>query len=177
MNKIVEKIKDILYDSLDYVIMLSIVVIVVAIIGWRLDILFAKDVSETGGKKEVVVVGPEKEIHNEEEPFENEDENENSDENDESSNEETPNNTPNEEPDETSVDVPASKGEPIKITIPAGSLPGKIGSILADNGLIDSSKDFIAKAVELKLDTKLKSGNYSIPSGSSYEEILNILTK
>ena len=178
MNKIMEKIKDILYDSLDYVIMLAIVVIVVAIIGWRLDILFAKDVSETGGKNEVVVVGPEKEIHNEEEPVENEDEDENSEEeNDDSSNEETPNNTPKKEPDETTVEVPASNGEPIKITIPAGSLPGKIGSILADHGLIDSSKDFIAKAVELKLDTKLKSGNYSIPSGSSYEEILNILTK
>ncbi|WFA09397.1 hypothetical protein [Tissierella sp. Yu-01] len=170
MNKIMEKIKDILYDSLDYVIMLAIVVIVVAIIGWRLDILFAKDVSETGGKNEVVVVGPEKEIHNEEKPDEDE---EDDNEGKESPNEETPDETTVETP----IEQPVNNGEPIKITIPAGSLPGKIGSILADNGLIDSSKDFIAKAVELKLDTKLKSGNYSIPTGSSYEEILNILTK
>lgn len=169
MNKLIEKIKDILYDSLDYVIMIAIVVIVVAVIGWRLDILFAKDIDATSEKSEVIVVGPEKEdLHNDEEsPVNNEDENNNEDE--ELSDEGTP--------DETPVKQPTNNGEVLKVTIPAGSLPGKIGSILADNGLIDSSKDFIAKAVELKLDTKLKSGTFSIATGSSYDEILNILTK
>lgn len=174
MNKITEKIKDILYDSFDYVVMLAIVGIVVAIIGWRLDILFAKDVEEAGGKNEVVVIGPEKEIHNnEEEPIENEDENEDVDENVDENNNEDEVETPIGEP----VETPATSGEIKKVTIPAGSLPGKIGSILAENGLIENSKDFIAKAVELKLDTKLKSGTFSIPVGSSYEEILNIITK
>lgn len=169
MSKIVEKIKDILYDSFDYVVMLIIVVVVIGIIGWRLDILFAssKDIPTPPAAVVENVVEP--------------------DETDET-----------DEPDET-VDAPIElpvaevppvvedppvvetppvvKGEKIRINIPAGSLPGKIGTILADSGLIDSSRNFIAKAVELKLDTKLKSGDYSIPKGSTYEEILKILTK
>ena len=46
MNKITEKFKDILYDTFDYFVMIGIVLAVVAIIGWRLDVLFASDTKD-----------------------------------------------------------------------------------------------------------------------------------
>lgn len=172
MNKFIEKIKDIIYDSFDYVVMTVIVITVVAIIGWRLDVLFATDVDVTPGTP-IIVDNSSKEnpddVHNDDIVPENPGE---------APVDETPSTEVPEVP-VVPVDVPAPTptGEKIKIVIPAGSLPGKIGSLLADSGLIESSKDFISKAVELKLDTKLKSGTYSIPKGTSYEDILKILTK
>ena len=162
MNKAIEKIKDILYDSFDYVVILIIIIIVALIIGWRLDILFANNIENIPNESEVVVVGPEreKEIPNNDLPLEEEIE------------------PPTEEPPiENEIVKPIVTGENVNVVIPSGSLPGKIALILSENKLIDNSQDFVAKMVELKLDTKLKSGTYSIPMGSSYEEILNIITK
>lgn len=149
MNKYIEKIKDILYDSFEYVVIAGIVVIVALIIGWRLDILFANDIAEdVHNDSEIVVVGPKEAV-------------------------EEPNNKPLED-DTTDEEV---TGKNIDVVIPTGALPGEIAVLLKENGLVDDDKDFISKVVELNLDTKLKSGTYSIPEGSSYEEILNILTK
>ncbi len=175
MNKFLEKLKDILYDSLDYVIMIVIVAVVIGVIGWRLDVLFAKDAldvspgtvitdnSNNSLEKPDDII-PDQAPQENEEPVDNETLIE----------VETPVQEPQTPPTEP---VPAPSGEKINITIPSGSLPGKIASILAENGVIDSSKNFIAKAVELKLDTKLKSGTYSISKGSTYEDILAVLTK
>ena len=178
MDKILEKIKDIMYDSFDYIVMLGIVVVVVAIIGWRLDVLFTKQVDADVAKDPVVV-----------------DERPRQDENDNGKNGEEPTVNPTEKPTESPEETPEEptenpaeqptdpeppqnpSGEEVSIIIPAGSLPGKIGLILQENGLIDSSKSFIAKVVEMNMDTKLKSGTFKIAKGSSYEEILNILTK
>lgn len=176
MKKVFETIKDILYDSLDYVIMFAILIVVIAVIGWRLDVLFAKDAFDVPNSDEVIVDNsgrepkPDVDIHNptgeddpEEKPVDSEPEGE----------EIVTPAPPVVEPPKT----PTVEGKVVKVSIPAGSLPGKIASILESNQLISSSKDFIAKAVELKLDTKLKSGNFEIASGSSIEQILKVITK
>lgn len=157
MKKFYEVVKDILYDSIDYIIMIGIVGIVILIIGWRLDLLFAKDALDVSSHNIPIEENNDKDSNqnldndNEENPTDKND-------NDKNKSEET-------------------NDEIIKITIPSGSLPSKIGSILEDNGLVSSKADFVLKAQELKLDTKLKSGNYEIKSNSSIEEILTILTK
>ena len=181
MKSIIEKIQDILYDYFDYVVMFTIVVAVIAVIGWRLDVLFAKDASDIVPETQVVAEVPNTDETVEDIPSDDEQTPPDNEvakvPDDETPETETPTvETPIVTPPivNTPIETPA---EIIKISIPAGSLPGKIASILADNGLINSSKDFIAKAVELKLDTKLKSGNYSIVKGSSYEDILKVLTK
>lgn len=177
MKNIIEKIQDLLYDYFDYVVMLTIVIAVVAVIGWRLDVLFAKDASDIVPNKQIATEAPtdnpkEPLLEEEPTPVVNEITGEPNDEDPatESPVEEAPTEPV---PDEKGV----TTGEEVKVNIPAGSLPGKIASILADNGLINSSRDFIAKAVELNLDTKLKSGDFKIAKGSSYEDILRILTK
>ena len=189
MKKVFETIKDILYDSLDYVIMLAILIVVIGVIGWRLDVLFAKDAFDVPTSIDEVVVDnsgrepkAEVDIENptgEEEPVDPLPEVESPD---------TPLIPVVEPPVIVAPPVvappvvappvkPAVEGKMVKVSIPAGSLPGKIGSILESNQLINSSRDFIAKAVELKLDTKLKSGNFQIASGSSIEQILKVITK
>lgn len=65
----------------------------------------------------------------------------------------------------------------VQISIPEGSLPSRIGSILEESGLISSSADFIEKSQEMKLDTKLRSGEYEIQTGSSMEEIVKIISR
>lgn len=186
MNKIIEKIKDILYDGFDYVVMLGIVVAVVAVIGWRLDILFASDAKDIPGTTIHTAVDTPKDNEGKtpQEPTPSETPEDPAEQPSEEQPVETPVEIPEEVPpvvEEPPANQPQTPAEPsgvkVKIEIPAGSLPGKIGAILQEAGVINSSRDFLAKAVELKLDTKLKAGTYSIVKGSSYEEILKILSK
>lgn len=64
----------------------------------------------------------------------------------------------------------------IKIEVAAGTTGSGIANILKNNGLIDNSKDFLARVEELKLAPKLKSGTYEIKSGTSLNDIIDILS-
>lgn len=162
MKKFLDWLKDFVYDSIDYIIMFVIIVSVVVVIGWRLDVLFANDAIDIPNKNIIV------------------------------SNEDTPPKVDPSDIVETPDDVevpkdvetppvvnpePSTVGKTIEITIPAGSLPSKIGSILESYGLVSNKNDFVAKAQQLKLDTKLKSGNFTIAKNISIEEVLKIITK
>lgn len=147
--KPVDKLKDFLYDSIDYIIMLGIVVVVILVVGWRLDILFTGSDSVEIPTKEVnepIIVG------------------ENPNGTDDINSPETPNN------DNTSASE-------VQVTIPDGSLPNEIGEILQESGIIEDSNEFVNKAVELGLDTKLKSGSYSLNTNQSIEEIILVIAK
>jgi len=152
--KSVDKLKDILYDSIDYIIMIGIVVVVILVIGWRLDILFTgSDVAEV----------PTNEVS---EPITNEVEPKPDD---------TSGNQSNESP-ETPSNENAGSTE-VQVIIPDGSLPNEIGKILQESGVIEDSKEFVNKAVELGLDTKLRSGSYSLNTNQTIEEIVLIISK
>jgi hypothetical protein len=154
MKRFFEGLKDILYDGIDYIMMAVIIVIVALIINWRLGGLFAKDGLDAISKKPTVSNGEVKNKPND---------NKNSTEN---TGDAKKDNISNENSDAL-----------VKITIPKGSLPSKIGDILADNGLVKDKDEFVKKAIDMKLETKLKYGEFEIPKGSSMEEILQILTK
>lgn len=173
MKKLFEWLKDILYDSIDYIIMIGIIGIVVFIIGWRLDLLFANDALDFPIQNEIVV---DNNSNEDIEPTLNDQEN----------GQVIEENNEVEPEDKVVENVPEEVKDPIdktennkiiKIVIPAGSLPSKIGSILESNNLVSSRNEFVQKSQELKLDTKLKSGEYNIASGSTIEEILKIITK
>ena len=152
--KSVDKLKDILYDSIDYIIMIGIVIVVILVIGWRLDILFTgSDVAEV----------PTNEVS---EPITNEVEPKPDD---------TSGNQSNESP-ETPSNENAGSTE-VQVIIPDGSLPNEIGKILQESGVIEDSKEFVNKAVELGLDTKLRSGSYSLNTNQTIEEIVLIISK
>ncbi|WP_313757350.1 hypothetical protein [Tissierella sp.] len=180
MKNFFEGIKDFLYDSVDYIIMIGIVGIVVLVIGWRLDLLFAKDALDMPPKTDIIV--EDNKDNDSSSTVDNSQEQTTEKPNDESKNNNLSNNdntgeapqpeTPPENPNNSTNE--STDGKVVKITIPSGSLPSKIGSILESNGLVDKI-EFVQKAQELKLDTKLKSGDYEIKAGSSVEEIVTLI--
>lgn len=66
---------------------------------------------------------------------------------------------------------------PVKIIIPPGSASDVIADLLHKSGIIQSQADFLNYLQNKKLDTKLKAGTFTIPAGSSLEEIVAILTQ
>lgn len=99
---------------------------------------------------------------------------------DENNTSDTNNETDTNKPDETKQ--PETKptenaGGEVTVNIPAGTLPGATGQILADNGIVESSEAFVKKAVELGLDRKLKSGEFKLTKGMSLDAVVKAIAK
>ena len=199
-----EKFKDFLYNSIDYIIMLIVIIAVVCIISWRLDILFVNNGANSTLTKNI-------ENNNEDNKVvENIDGDQGNEANNEDSGEKVKEGADNEAPTETTADEkpadeeapqetagdakdteekpaeekPAEKAEEkpaqtgsVEVNIPAKSLPGEIGKILEQQGVVSSATDFVNKCVELKLDTKLKSGKFTINKGASLDDIVKIIAQ
>lgn len=196
-----EKFKDFLYNSIDYIIMLIVIIAVVCIISWRLDILFVNNGANSTLTKNIENNNDDKKV------VENIDGDQNNEGNNEDTGDklpETPGNSETsgdanadeETPTETAGDAneekpaeentseekpqeekPAETGGTIEVNIPAKSLPGEIGKILEQQGVVSSATDFVNKCVELKLDTKLKSGKFTFNKGASLEDIVKIIAQ
>ncbi|MFA5523001.1 MAG: hypothetical protein WDA24_01465 [Tissierellales bacterium] len=184
MKNFVEKVKDFLYDATDYMLILIIIVGVVAVIGWRLDILFAKDMdkpNEDHNKAPITdIVSNEKDndkdIEEEKNVFDENDANNPSNDDEKVDNDDESSNDNDDDNDEN-TDLKPNIEEIVTFKIPSGSFPPAIANILLDKGLIDSKMDFLIKSQELKLDTKLKSGEFKIKLGTGLEELIRILAK
>lgn len=85
--------------------------------------------------------------------------------------------TENETTVETDTKPAENAGGEVTINIPAGTLPGATGQILADNGIVESSEAFVKKAVELGLDRKLKSGEFKLTKGMSLDAVVKSIAK
>ncbi|NMB08387.1 MAG: endolytic transglycosylase MltG [Tissierellia bacterium] len=153
MDNFWEKLKDILYDGTDYIIMIITILIVVLIINWRIGGLFNRTKIDNKEKDKIETIG------------ENNDNLEDNKDN-EPKNSENENNSMEEESPNLII-----------VNIPTGSLPGKIGEILESKGLVESKEEFVEKTIEMKMDTKLKSGDFEIPDNSTIEDIINIISK
>jgi len=79
--------------------------------------------------------------------------------------------------EETTPAAPAAATGDTKISIPSGSYASQVADILYSNGLITSTKDFLALLASRKADTKLKAGDFTIPAGSTMDAIIDILIK
>ncbi len=170
MKKLLDFLKDFLYDSVDYIIVIGIVGLVVIIIGWRIDLLFANDVLSSIDEPGLVVDNDlDKDIDNLPLHDDAEKDNVSTDKTD-GEDEDKPESTPD---NNESTEKPAM----IMISIPSGSLPSNIASILESKGLISNKDEFIQKSQELKLDTKLKSGNFNIAINTSLEDIIYLISK
>lgn len=194
MRNFTEKIKDFLYDATDYVLILVIIVGVAVIIGWRLDILFAKDMDkhDIDNDKTTItnIVDNDKDSHNDKEKDNIDDstnndiednnvdiDNNNNNNIDTNDNEVDEGNNDSISDNDTIIDTNPNTEEIITLKIPSGSLPPTIANILLEKGLIDNKMDFLIKSQELKLDTKLKSGEFKIKKGTSLEELIKTLAK
>ena len=176
MKTFIEKLKDFLYDSIDYLIIIAIIVCVVALIGWRLDVLFAKDTLEAT---------PPPTVTDENKPDDRDDYivdgGTDLPSNPQDKDEEASDDIVDNQSDDGIVDNPDSSDfdsssiGSVTVTIPDGTLPSAIGSILESNELVTSKNDFVIQAQSLGLDRRLRSGTYEIPSNSSLDEIIRII--
>ncbi len=66
--------------------------------------------------------------------------------------------------------------EYFEITIPYGSATSTVGKILEQYGLVKDGKDFVDYVVDQGYSRKIYTGKRQIPFGSSYDEIIKILT-
>lgn len=162
MKKIINVIRDFLYTITDYGLILTVVVIMVAVLAWRFDILFNRDI-----EKETIASIPYT-IKTEDTIIDNPTNSDDSSEIPELS-EKNPDGTP---------EIPAKENDLVAIIeIPSGSFPSKIGEILLDSKLISDKNEFLNKSVEMGLDTKLQSGIFEISVGTNLDDIIKILAK
>jgi hypothetical protein len=163
MKKIINAIRDFLYNITDYGLIITVIVIMAVILGWRFEILFNRGID-----KEIIDDLPEIT-----EPVDvNEPEDSNPENPDEPGNAEVPDNS--EEPG-TTPETPENPGETgliATVTIPEGSFPSSIADILLNSNLIKDKQEFLNRSMELGLDTKLRSGTFEIEVGTSLDNVI-----
>lgn len=191
MRSFIEKIKDILYDGIDYILMVGIIVAIAFIINWKIDGLFAiSDVNELHAQSSEASEESSQEEENnhtntpaqqeEKDNSSNEDqEDKPANEVEENSNSSNGSNQDKEANEEEVVDKGneevANSNEKVTINIPAGSLPGDIGNILASQGLVSSRDEFLKKVRETNTEKKLRYGKFEIAKNASVDEIIRVL--
>ena len=155
LKKIINFIKDFFYEITDYALIIIVVVIIGLILIWRFNVLFDIDLNKEPMEGEDVPP-----VSQEENPtgsgIESPEEEE-----------------PEDEPEEPIQEEP----EQILVEIPSGTSAQGIAEILLSKGLIDSKDQFIQKAIDLGLDTQLKSGDFLIDNTATIEEILKIISR
>lgn len=62
------------------------------------------------------------------------------------------------------------------IVIAPGSTSSSIGNALYENNIIKSVDDFKNRLTELKLETKIKAGTFSIPQNAPLDDVIRIIT-
>ncbi len=152
MKRIINAIRDFLYNITDYGLIIGVIAIMVVILGWRFDILFSKGIEKEVIEDLPVIVGKDDPIVEPSNPV------------DPGQSEE------NEEPTEQ-----GGNGLIATVVIPDGSFPSAIGDILLNSNLIEDKNEFLNRSVALGLDTRLRSGTYEIEVGTPLDNVIKIL--
>lgn len=149
MSKVIEKIKDLFYNTTDYLIILLIVILVSGVIVWRLDLLFERN--NKVPKDDNIVATDVKKA------------------------DESKQNTKVSD-DLIEKEKRKQKGT-IIVDIPEGALPDVIANILLENKVITDKFEFLKKSQEMGLDTSFKSGEYEFEKDESVEDVIRKVTK
>jgi len=183
----VKKFKDLVYDYNDIVVALLIVVIAGAVISWRIGSIveYPKYLASIHAGENGDSWLDDLDLN----PVDTEDGlNENPDEIvvDPSGEQGDPDGSGQEngEPDGEggqggSVDVsgPFKTKSDATFTVPAGVTGSKIAQLLADAHLVESSDAFLTAISKANAETRLKAGTFTIPAGSTADDVVKILTK
>jgi hypothetical protein len=179
--KMFEKFKDLLYEASDVLLAFVIILIMSIVITWKVSDSLAFSTHKLTNETTVVEKQNSK---TDEEPLETTSTkvaSENTTQNGPpSNNESTPPSTEQKTPPvlETVVTavVPQTQPTLIQVDIPSGTPGSGIANILKQKGLIDNTAKFIARIQALKLEAKLKSGQFSVPSDASLDDVIYTIT-
>lgn len=163
-----EKIKDFFYDINDLLIAILLIIIIVFSISYKVTDAFSVNIFDDKGSKDDYLASLDDADFNSgdaQQPAESPDTT--TDGGDDTA-------TDTEKPAEN-TEKPAVTGETVKFSIPSGSTGYSIATTLVDKGLVESKEVFLKRVDELKLAPKLRSGDFSIPSGTSLDDIIYII--
>lgn len=155
MKKILNAIRDFLYNITDYGLIITVIVVMTLILGWRFDILLNRGIEKDVIAELPQIIAQENLPDSENDP----------------TNEVDPENPATEIPEE---EIPSSNVI-ATVNIPDGSYPSSIGEILINSNLIVDKNEFLDRSVELGLDTRLRSGTYEIEVGTELDDIIKII--
>lgn len=166
MKKIINAIRDFLYNITDYGLIITVIVIMAAILGWRFEILFNRGIDKEVIDDLPAVTEPEDV---------NEPEDSNPENPEEPGNPEVPGNSEEPGTNVENPETPVNQGGTgliATVTIPEGSFPSSIADILLNSNLIKDKQEFLNRSIELGLDTKLRSGTFEIEVGTSLDNVI-----
>lgn len=69
------------------------------------------------------------------------------------------------------------ENEIINVVVPKNSFGTDIAKILFDKNLITSTRSFLMRASEMRLDTSFKAGEYDIKKGTSLDKIIMVISR
>jgi hypothetical protein len=176
-----KRFKDLVYDYNDIFVAILIVVIAGAVIFWRIDAIMAYpehmaeiNAGETSGDLDLDDLDLT--------PEEIEDMNENPEEivtdpdTGEGEGAQTdPANDPGvEDPDDDQAYTTKAEA---KFTVPVGVTGSKIAQLLFEDQLVESPEAFVTAVSKMNAETKLMAGTFTIPAGSTVEDIVDLLTR
>lgn len=78
------------------------------------------------------------------------------------------------EPVQTEEFVTATE---VSFTVPVGVTGTRIAQLLLEESLIESTQAFMTEVSKQNAETKLMAGTFTIPAGSTVNDIVNILTR
>lgn len=155
MKKIINAFRDFIYNITDYGMILTVVIVMAAILIWRFDILFGKEIEKQAIADNTPVQEQQPDKPSTPDPSGN--------------NEENP--PVDEKPVDNKPEVVAH------VEIPQGAFPSKIGDILISSNIIDDKNEFLNRSIEMGLDTKLQSGSFEITIGTPLDDVIKIIAK
>lgn len=166
-------IKDFFYNSIDYIMILGIVIVVGGIITWRLDTLFDENIIaeslETMEVEKLEKAKENKEVAKAEDP---------------SKKLQDPDLKKTKKEGSKIEDKKATRDKPleeksgtIKVNIPEGSDSSTIADILKSHNIIKDPKEFLDKCEQMEKATKLRAGDFEIEKNISVEAVINSITK
>ncbi len=65
----------------------------------------------------------------------------------------------------------------VKFTVPAGATGTRVGNLLAEAELVESREAFVGALIKAKKENRIQVGTFTIPQGSTVEDIVDIVTK
>lgn len=163
MKKIIDALRDFLYNITDYGLIITVILVMAVILGWRFDVLFNR-----GIEKEIIAELPEMVEDKDNDPVMlDPDDSEEPDYSEKPDDSDNPPKVADEDQDGNQLIA--------TVSIPEGSFPSAIGDILISSSLIDDKDEFLSRAVELGLDTRLRSGIFEIEVGTSLDTVIKII--
>lgn len=160
------KLRDIIYNISDILVTLIIIAAALLLISWRVSAIMdygsGEDISQDTQIESNVDEGQDGGGGNEgSDAADNTDANNNADDTGGAAND----------------DRNASASGDISFTVSSNQTADSIGQALADAGLVTDKQTFITAVNAADAATRLKTGTFTIPAGSSPEQIVAILTK